>query len=355
MAPRALIVLVVASGLPLLSAALAWTRHAIPLQGELVLTDVHAIFDAASGRIVAIATGEAGVVLKLDVPAEQAPSNYSWTTLLDTSFPLYWYGAFVFSPTSYLISGFYDGNDQAYGIITFSDDGGLTWQNDTRIDAKVWGGGPIEFANATEGYMMSTAGDVGWRTTTGGRNASEWVEVAPSTGNWFAGNFVYDKLGYIALAGSTDCSSTDFGVTWACGAPVDASGMDSAKACAGLVCLVGGGEISPDVLGWVHLSTDGGSTYMPQRALQAPYPVRNVQAVASGSGVVLIAAGGNVFSGVGGILSSTTGLTWAVDIDLGEEVKSCRSLPLPAQNVTRVFCVSAGSNGGSIVSADAPM
>jgi len=160
---------------------LTWTRHSLPLSGELVLTDVHAI--AEGGRVVALATGEGGVVLKLDAPAAQAKGV--WTTLLDTSFPTYWYGCYVFSPSSLLVSGFIDGDGAAYGVVAFSDDGGASWGNDTKIDpcggaVCAWGGGPIEFANATEGYMPSTSGQSAWRTQQGGRNASEWVEIVPS-------------------------------------------------------------------------------------------------------------------------------------------------------------------------------
>lgn len=135
--------------------------------------------------------------------------------------------------------------------------------------------------------------------------------------------------------------------------------MDSAISCAGEHCLIGGGEISPDVLGWVHLSADGGATFAAPRALQAAFPVRSVQAVAAAGSsppVRLIAAGGNFFSAQGGVYSSADGgATWTLDIDLGEEVKACRQLPIPSLKVTRVFCVSAGSKGGSIVSADVPM
>ena len=135
--------------------------------------------------------------------------------------------------------------------------------------------------------------------------------------------------------------------------------MDSAIGCSGQHCLVGGGEISPDVLGWVHVSEDGGKSFAAARVLQAAFPVRSTQVVATSGGaapVVMIAAGGTFFSAQGGIYSSfDLGQSWSLDIDLGEEVKACRSLALPALNVTRVYCVSAGQKGGSIVSADVPM
>ena len=360
MRASALLLAALAAAPAAVAAPLAWTRHSLPLSGELVLTDVHAIADGAN--VVALASGEAGVLLKLDAPAAQAKGT--WTTLLDTSFPTYWYGCYLFSATSYLVSGFIDGDGAAYGVVAFSDDAGKTWGNDTKIDpcggaVCAWGGGPIEFANNLEGYMPSTSGQSAWRTQQGGHNASEWTEIVPGAGQWHAGDYLYDKSGLIRIAGSDDCTSTDFGVHWTCRDAWDSSGMDSAIACAGAHCLVGGGEISPDVLGWVHVSSDGGATFAAERALQAAFPVRSVQVVASSgsaAGSIMIAAGGNFFSAVGGIYSSADGgKTWALDINLGQEVKACRSLALPALKVTRVFCVSAGQAGGSIVSADIPM
>lgn len=336
--------------------ALSWVRHSVPISGALVLTDVHAVLDG--GRVIALAAGEGGVLLKLDVAAEAPPAGSAWQALSNPN--VYWYGAYVFNASSFLASGFVDGDGAAYGVVSFSDDGGATWGADTKIDpcaqsVCAWGGGPIEFANAMEGYMPSTSGESAWRTQAGGRNASQWREIVPAKGNWHAGNYVYDGSGFIAIAGSVDCNSSDFASTWTCAPPVDASGMDTGIACGGATCIIGGGEISPNVLGWLHVSEDGGRTYAPQRALQAPYPIRTLQVVGTSGGAALVAAGGNFFSRVGGVFSSADGgKTWREDIDLGEEVKACRSLSLPAQQVTRVFCVSAGASGGSIISADVP-
>lgn len=260
------------------SAGLNWTRNTIPLTGELVLTDIHATLDSTTDTIIALATGEAGVVLKLNTSVSRTLGGV-WTTLLDTSFPTYWYGAYVFNVTSYLLSGFIDGGGKSFGIVAFSYDAGVTWSNDSVIDPTNWGGGPIEFANDTEGYMPSTSGASAWRTQTGGRSASAWVEITPSPGNWHAGDYVYNRSGYISIAGSSDCSSTDFGSTWSCGAPVDASGIDSGKACAQQLCVVGGGEISPAVAGWTHVSTDGGKSWGSERALNAAFPIRSVLAI----------------------------------------------------------------------------
>lgn len=66
---------------------------------------------------------------------------------------------------------------------------------------------------------------------------------------------------------------------------------------------------------------------------------------------LLLAGGGNFFSGVGGVYASVDGgASWGVSINLGQEVKACRGLALPGG--TRVYCVSAGVAGGSIVTAD---
>ena len=76
-----------------------------------------------------------------------------------------------------------------------------------------------------------------------------------------------------------------------------------------------------------------------------------------GAPPLLVAAGGNFFSNAGGMYSSADeGKTWTLDASTdGEEVKACRSLPLPALGVTRVWCVSAGSSSGGIFSADVSM
>ena len=201
--------------------------------------------------------------------------------------------------------------------------------------------------------MPSTSGASAWRTQTGGYKSSDWTEIYPSPGNWHSGDYVYDKRGRIVVVGSSYCTSLDFAQTWQCKGAVDSSGIDTGIACANDHCLIGGGEISPSVSGWVHISSDGGSTWSGVRAVTTPYPVRSVLAISLGnvSAPLLIAAGGNFFSGVGGIYSSSDGgTTWTADLDVGQEFKACRSLALPQR--IRVYCVSAGSAGGSIYSTD---
>jgi photosystem II stability/assembly factor-like uncharacterized protein len=149
---------------------LVWRKHNIPISGELVLTDVHAFYDASTGEVTALATGEGGLVLKLQEPVAQPIGN--WTLALDAHYPLFFYGCYVFDANTYLVSGFDDGSGQSFGLITFSEDGGQTWAQDCTIDKTQWGGGPIEFASSSEGYMPGTAGQSAWRTSSGGRNVS---------------------------------------------------------------------------------------------------------------------------------------------------------------------------------------
>ena len=157
------------------TSALVWTRHLIPLSGELVLTDVHAVI--AGDRIISVVTGESGVALKLDAPVSGNASATPWTTLLDESFPFYFYGVFVFDALNYLLSGFIDGSGQSYGVVSFTTDGGNSWTNDSKIDPSAWGGGPIEFASPLEGWMPSTSGASAWRTQSGGRSVADWTEI----------------------------------------------------------------------------------------------------------------------------------------------------------------------------------
>lgn len=355
--------LIAASAACAAAAALPWQKHTIPISGQLVLTDVHAIL--SGNNVIAYASGEGGVLLKLTAPAAVQAGN--WVDILDQSFPFYWYGVYSFDANTTLLSGFIDGSGSSYGVIQYTEDGGRTWSADAKVDPSVWAGGPIEFdSTGQNGWMASTSGQVGWRTASGGRNWSDWTEVTAEPGNWYEGDYLWDGNGYARLAGSNDCTSTDFGATWTCGAAVDQSGMDGGIACSNVsaiggsgLCLIGGGEISPAVQGWVHLSTDNGQTFSGVRNFTFPFPIRSVKAVipssSSGAGTtpVLIAAGGNYFSGVGGIWSSVDGgQTWNEDLNVGQEFKSCRSLALPSLGVTRVFCVSASPSGGSIYSVD---
>ncbi len=132
---------------------ITWRRNALPLSGELVLTDIHAALDPASGLVHAMATGEGGLVLASVAPPGAPAPN--WTLAADFGYPLYFYGVYVFNAREALVTGFLDGAGASYGVVMYTADGGARWSNDTRMDAGAdWGGGPIEFApDAAHGFL----------------------------------------------------------------------------------------------------------------------------------------------------------------------------------------------------------
>jgi photosystem II stability/assembly factor-like uncharacterized protein len=109
---------------------------------------------------------------------------------------------------------------------------------------------------------------------------------------------------------------------------------------------VGGGEISPDVEGWVHVTTDGGRTWS-DRTLDSPWPIRELDFLSPTLGW---AAGGNVFSGVGGMyFTSDGGTTWSLDADTGAEMGSCAQVR--SGTAVRIWCAgTSGSFSGVVCS-----
>jgi hypothetical protein len=182
-------------------------------------------------------------------------------------------------------------------------------------------------------------------TTTGGGTSSDWTTVVPDpNGGWFGADFAFlpDLSAY--LSGITECASRDGGATWACGPSVDAV-FDGAVAFVDhRNGWVAGGEISPNVEGWVHRTTDGGRTWS-DRTLDSPWPIRQLEFLSTTIGW---AAGGNVYSGVGGMyLTRDGGQTWQLDANTGAEMGSCTHLDLGTR--TRVWCVGTTSAFSGVV------
>jgi photosystem II stability/assembly factor-like uncharacterized protein len=102
----------------------------------------------------------------------------------------------------------------------------------------------------------------------------------------------------------------------------------------GSLAIVGGGDISPSVVGWIHVSRDAGQTWSPSQTF--PYPIRDVSCFNS---TVCIATGGNFFTGVGGVyVSRDAGASWK--LDLNAEVE------LSGLSVVGKTVFAAGSSGG---------
>jgi hypothetical protein len=165
-----------------------WVSQQTPFTGggaECVLIDVHVRASTeAPGAVVGYVAGEGGVILKT-TQSMNATTNGTWASVSALSFPYYFYGAYAFSDSDAMVSGFTDGSAGANGIVSYTSDGGQSWSTPAEIDPVNWAGGPIQFASdGMHGVMLGATGGQQWATSTGGRNISSWVPVQPDTCCW---------------------------------------------------------------------------------------------------------------------------------------------------------------------------
>jgi photosystem II stability/assembly factor-like uncharacterized protein len=247
----------------------------------------------------------------------------SWTEILNLGFPYYWYGVATLSASEVVISGFNDSNFE--GIIRWSQDGGTTWTNDIVLTTSGWSY-RTRFANANDGLVMDglalNAPNAAHVTTDGGQTATDWTLVQPvdPNGGWFGNEFSLLPNLHARASGITYCASTNGGSAWTCGPPVDSVFDGPVFFANDKAGWVGGGEISPNVEGWVHRTTDGGKTWSG-RTLDDAWPIRQINFLTPQVGW---AAGGNVYSGVGGMYySADGGQTWTLDSSTGAEMDAC--------------------------------
>jgi hypothetical protein len=271
----------------------------------------------------------------------------TWTEIMNIGFPYYWYGVTTLSAQDVVISGF---NDTAFtGVIRWSHDGGTTWTNDIVLTTTGWSY-RTRFANSNDGLVMdgvsTVAPNAAHYTTDGGATATDWTEVVPDpNGGWFGNQFSLLSNLHARASGITYCSSTDGGQAWGCGPSIDSVFDGPVFFANDNHGWVGGGEISPSVAGWVHRTTDGGATWSA-RTLQSPWPIRELRFITPKIGW---AAGGNIYSNVGGIFfSSDGGATWTQDLDTsGHEMDACDSRPLA--RAVRVWCAGYDSSLNGVV------
>jgi photosystem II stability/assembly factor-like uncharacterized protein len=249
-----------------------------------------------------------------------------WTQLaLDNAASDYFYGVYAFSPEKVIISGFFDGSGSAYGVFRWSENGGETWSSDLST-------GPewlqqVRFVKNDDGLMLplSAAGDdsetLAEYTTDGGATLADWTSaVANPSGAWFAPQFSFLSNLHARASGINFCTSLTGGSAWTCGNSVDSVFDGPVFFLNDKVGLVGGGEISPNVEGWVHVTTNGGKTWSG-RTLDGPWPIRSILFLTKTVGWV---GGGNVYTDVGGMYFSTDGgNTWSVDVTTNSEMGSC--------------------------------
>jgi photosystem II stability/assembly factor-like uncharacterized protein len=275
---------------------------------------------------------------------ETTDGGATWKEILNRGFPYYYYGISV-AGQKVVASGFDDSNSEA--ILTQSNDGGATWSADTILSTNAWAG-RVRFAHGVKyGVAMSGEGLANpnaawWRIKPG-----KWAQVTPDpNGGWFGFQFTLLKDQTAYASGITYCKSANTGTTWSCAPPADSVFDGPTEFVTDNVGWTGGGEISPQVAGWLHRTTDGGATWSG-RVLNSPWPIREIEFL---SGKVGWAAGGDIYSNVGGIyFSSDGGRKWNLDTNSGDEVGACAYQNL-GTGQTQVWCIGDAFNGQSFSS-----
>ena len=290
---------------------------------------------------VGYAAAEAGQVWKT------TDGGNNWALILNRSFPYYYYGIYAVGE-KVVASGFDDGNSN--GILSQSDDGGKIWKPDTVLSTTAWAGRVRYTRGLGHGLAMNGLGDPGtepndaWWTI----KPDQWqTDVPDPTGGWFGYQFTLLKDQTAYASGITFCKSADTGATWSCAPPADSVYDGPTQFLTDKIGWTGGGEISPDVAGWLHRTTDGGSTWS-ERVLNSPWPIRQIEFLTKKVGW---AAGGNVYSAVGGIYySADGGKKWVLDVSTGAEMDACSSQPVNNGAETQVWCIGYVENGGNFSS-----
>jgi hypothetical protein len=288
--------------------------------------------------LVGYAAAELGQVWKT------TDAGAHWTRIVNLGFPYYWYGVYAMDANTVVISGFNDNNFN--GMLRWSTDGGTTWTPDQVLTTHGWSY-RTRFADALHGLVLdgvdTQAPNRAHYTTDGGRTAADWTPVVPDPspqGGWFWNQFSLLPNLKARISGITYCTSPDAGATWGCGPSVDSVFDGPVFFASDLAGWVGGGSISPSVAGWLHRTTDGGTTWSP-RTLSSPWPVREIRFLDSQVGW---AVGGDVNSGVGGIyFSSDGGQTWALDVTTGAEMDACDTQP--TDYGPQVWCIGYANSG----------
>ncbi len=240
----------------------------------------------------------------------------TWTRIMNLGYPYYWYGVDALSENDVVISGFDNSNWR--GLLRWSHDGGQTWGSDVVLTTTGWSM-RVRFADAQHGLVLDLINldgpSVAHYTTNGGQTAADWsTAVLDPNGGWFGNQFSLLPNLKAWASGITYCPSPDGGASWNCRESVDEVFDGPTFFHDDQFGWVGGGTISPTVEGWVHRTADGGETWSG-RTLQAPWPIREIRFVTSNLGW---AAGGNIYSGGGGLyFSSDGGQTWSSRPRLG--------------------------------------
>jgi photosystem II stability/assembly factor-like uncharacterized protein len=271
----------------------------------------------------------------------------TWTEILNLGFPYYFYGVQALSTTDVVISGFSD-TSNFEGLIRWSQDGGTTWSNDIVLTSTGWVQ-RVRFPNTNDGLIMDliggSSGNTAQYTKDGGAAASDWSTVIDNlAGNWFGLQFSFLSNQHVRASGINFCTSQNGGAVWSCGPSVDSVFDGPVFFLNDSYGWVGGGEISPNVEGWVHVTTNGGTTWSG-RTLDGPWPIRQILFLNRNAGW---AAGGNVYSGVGGMYySGDGGNTWTLDATTNAEMDACDKQPITGGY--QVWCAGYDSSFNGVI------
>jgi photosystem II stability/assembly factor-like uncharacterized protein len=245
-----------------------------------------------------------------------------WTEIMNLGFPYYWYGVKALTAKDVVISGFNDSTGM--GIIRWSHTGGKTWTRDIVVSSTGWSF-RVRVVNQMDGLVLDgvdfKAPNRAHYTIDGGAHASDWKKVVPDpNGGWFGNQFSLLANLHARASGITYCDSQNGGANWSCGPSIDSVFDGPVFFANDKSGWVGCGEISPNVEGWVHRTADGGTTWSG-RTLDGPWPIREILFLTPKIGW---AAGGNVYSQVGGMyFSANAGKTWSLDANTGAEMAAC--------------------------------
>ena len=267
-----------------------------------------------------------------------------WTQVLSAGSSYYFYGINAVTTKDVVITGFYD-SSRTYGVFRWSHDGGHTWTGDMSFGA-AWLQ-RVRFVKGQDGIIMEFPGSNSVTnaeyTTNGGATLADWTSAVDNpSGAWFDPQFSLLTNLHARASGINFCTSLTGGAQWSCGNSVDSVFDGPVFFLNDTRGWVGGGEISPKVEGWIHLTTNGGKTWSG-RTLDGPWPIRSVLFLTGTTGW---AAGGNVYTNVGGIYFSTDGgKTWTVDATTNSEMGSCAQRAIPGGH-HQLWCAGFNSSNG---------